>query len=125
MRRFRKITVDNIEYKWLFRYDDYDYINYPYLLIVMNASPKAALRINFPITDHFLLNSGLPATFHGKKVVINLNHPSYAAQIIHQCRETGEDFSQDGYKHFDGIKILQKIGYEIPPILLTKQPVNP
>ena len=68
MRRFRKITLVNIEYKWLFRYDHYDYINYPYLLIVMNASPKAALRITFPLTDHFLLNSGLPATFHGQQL---------------------------------------------------------
>lgn len=119
MRRFRKIIVDNIEYKWLFRYDDYDYSNYPYLLIVRKSSPKAILRINFSITEHFLLNSGLPATFYGKKVAINLNQPSYVSQIIHQCRENEDEISQNEYKHFDGIEILQKIGYEIPPILLA------
>ncbi len=47
MRRFRKIIVDNIEYKWLFRYDDYDYSNCPYLLIIKEANPKEALCIFF------------------------------------------------------------------------------
>lgn len=43
MRRFRKIVVGNVEYRWLFRYDDYDYINTPYLLILMSSAPKATL----------------------------------------------------------------------------------
>ena len=76
--------------------------------------------IYFSITNHFLLNSGLPATFHGKKVVINLNKPSYVSQIIHYCRENKEEISQAGckrgYKHLDGIKILQKTGYNIPSV---------
>ena len=78
-----------------------------------------ARRINFPIAEHFLLNSGLPAVFQGKKVVINLNQPSYVSQIIHHCRETENEIPQDGYKRLDGIEILKQIGYEIPPIFLT------
>lgn len=120
MRRFRKIIVDGVEYKWLFRYDDYDYCNAPYLLIIMKSTPKAALRINFPIAEHFLLNSGLPAAFQGKKVVINLNQPSYVSQIIHHCRETENEIPQNGYKRLDGIEILKQIGYEIPSILLIQ-----
>lgn len=65
------------------------------------------------------MNSGLPATFQGKKVVINLNQPSYVSQIIHQCKKNEEEISENGYKHFDGIEILQKIGYKINPILLA------
>ena len=65
MGTFRKIVVDNSEYMWLFRYDDYDYQRIPYLLITAKAFPKATLHINFPIKDHFLFNSGLPADFSG------------------------------------------------------------
>ena len=118
MRRFRKIIVDKIEYKWLFRYDDYDYINYPYLLIVMNSRQKATLNINFPIKEHFMLNNGLPATIQGNKVSINLNQPAYISQIIHQCRESGESFEQDGYKYLNGLEVLKEMGYEIDPIYL-------
>lgn len=113
MSRLRKIVVDNIEYKWLYRYDDYDYINYPYLLIVMDSCPKATLCIPFIIQDHFMLNSGLPAIFQGKEVLINLNQPLYISQIIRQCRENGEDFQQKGYKSLNGLNILKEIGYEI------------
>ncbi len=120
MRRFRNIIIENVEYKWLFRYDDYDYSKCPYLLIVKKSFSEETWCIYFSITNHFLLNSGLPATFHGKKVVINLNKPSYVSQIIHYCRENKEEISQAGckrgYKHLDGIKILQKTGYNIPSV---------
>lgn len=120
MRKFRKIVVDNVEYKWLFRYDDYEYINYPYLLIVKNAYPEETLRICFPITEHFLLNSGLPAVFRGAQVKINLNRPYCISQIVRYCTENEEKISQDeyktDYKGLDGIKILKEIGYRIPSV---------
>lgn len=117
MRKFRKIVVDQVEYKWLFRYDDYEYIDFPYLLIVKNSDPEETLHICFPITEHFLLNSGLPAVFQGNQVAINLNRPYYIAQIVHYCRKHKEEISQDeykiDYKRLDGIKILKEIGYRI------------
>lgn len=120
MRKFRKIVVDNIEYKWLFRYDDYEYIDFPYLLIVKNSFPEETLRICFPIAEHFLLNSGLPAIFQGNKVKINLNRPFYIAQIVRYCSKNEEEISQEehrfDYKSINGIKILQEIGYHIPSI---------
>ena len=122
MRRFRKIIVDNEEYKWLFRYDDYDYIKPPYLLIAKKSFPEETWCICFSIKEHFLLNSGFPAVFQGKKVAINLNQPLYVSQMIHYCRNNKEQVLQakkiHGYKCLDGIDILQKIGYEISPVLL-------
>lgn len=120
MRRFRKIVVDTIEYKWLFRYDDHEYWDYPYLLVVKTAVPKETLRIYFRIEDHFLLNSGFPAVFQGNAVKINLNRPFYISQIIHYCGENEGKDSLERYKasnnneiFLDGIKILQEIGYII------------
>lgn len=113
MRRFRKIIVDNIEYKWLFRYDDYDYIKCPYLLIIMYSYPKTAKNIQFPIREHFLLNSGLPAIFQENKVLINLNRPIYVSQIINQCRKNGEQWNQPGYQYLNGLEILKQLKYQI------------
>lgn len=121
MRRFRKIVVDTVEYKWLFRYDDYDYNEYPYLLVVKTAAPEETLCICFTIEDHFLLNSGFPAVFQGNEVKINLNRPFYISQIIHYCGGNEEKVSlerckarsKNKYISLNGIKILQEIGYII------------
>lgn len=112
MRRFRKITVDAIRYQWLFRYDDYEYANAPYLLLVMEAAPKSTLRVCFHIKEHFLLNSGLPVLYRGISTVINLNHPRIIAQMIRQCRENGETFRHVGCRCLDGITILEQAGYQ-------------
>ena len=84
-------------------------------------------RIYFEIAEHFLLNSGFPAVFQGKKVAINLNRPFYVSQIIQYCRNSQQtrckqrdinkeknfQTNQCGYKYFDGIEILRQTGYEI------------
>ncbi len=113
MRRFRKIIVNNQEYKWLFRYDDYDYLYYPYLLIVRNSSPETTLHIHFPIKEHFLLNSGFPAVFQGQQVSINLNRPFFIFRIIQWCGEQEELFTLAGRQYLNGIDILKKLGYVI------------
>lgn len=118
MRRFRKIIVEGIEYKWLFRYDGYDYIKCCYLLIIMTSSPQDTLCVYFPIKEHFLLNSGLPATFKGRDITIDLNQPYYISQIIHQCIQTGVKFEKNKYIKLNGLEILQKIGYHIPSAFL-------
>ena len=119
MRRFRNITVDHMEYKWLFRYDDYDYIYFPYLLVVPKSSPETTLRIVFPIKEHFLLNSGFPAVFQGQQVSINLNRPFFVSQIIQWCREQEALFSRTGYQSLNGLDILKAIGYEVSNGIFT------
>lgn len=113
MGKFRKIIVDNSEYMWLFRYDDYDYQNFPYLLITTKAFPKAALHISFAIKEHFLLNSGLPAAFQGERVSINLNQPLFISQIIQQCCKQVDFSNLSGYHYLNGLDILRTIGYEL------------
>lgn len=117
MRRFRKITVANSEYKWLFRFDDYDYQNLPYLLVIMCSRPASSLKIFFPIHEHFLLNSGLSAVLNGNAVLLNMNRPLFVSQIIEQCQKNGETFDHKGCRHLNGLKILEEIGYKIPDIL--------
>lgn len=125
MRRFRKIIIENVEYKWFFRKN----AEIPYLLIAKKDVPEKTLRIKFPITEFFILNSGLPATFQGKEVIINLNQPFYISQIIQYCRNhVKEDLvkenlepklsaarNQHSSQDLDGIKILEQIGYHIHP----------
>ena len=113
MRKFRKIVVDNLEYKWLFRYDDYDYIFFPYLLILAESFPETTLCISFPMKEHFLLNSGFPAVFQGQQVSINLNRPFFISQIIQWCRKQKDLFGQTGYQYLTGLDILKAIGYEV------------
>lgn len=113
MGKFRKIIVDDSEYMWLFRYDGYDYQNYPYLMITTKVFPKATLRINFPIKEHFLLNSGLPAVFQEERVSINLNQPLFISQIIQECCKQVDLSNLTGYHHLNGLDILGTIGYEL------------
>ena len=113
MGKFRKIIVDNSEYMWLFRYDGYDYQNFPYLLITAKAFPKATLHINFPIKEHFLLNSGLPAVFQGQRVSIIWNQPLFISQIIQQCSKQADLSNLTGYHYLNGLEILKTAGYEL------------
>lgn len=117
-RHFRKIVVGNVEYKWLFRYDNYDYQNYPYLLIFMTFYPNTTMKVIFNIKEHFILNSGLSAIYRGNNILINLNQPVFTAQIIEQCRKNGENFKHKGYKCIDGLEILKEAGYEIEPVFV-------
>ena len=118
MERFRRIVVDNATYQWLFRYHGHDYHKKPYLLIVKEAVPDKSLKIEFSITDHFLLNSGLPAVFQSNQTVINLNRPKLISQIIRYCLDHEDEIPWDKYKPLNGISILKKMGFEIPPIFL-------
>ena len=63
MGKFRKIIVDNSEYMWLFRYDGYDYQNFPYLLITAKAFPKAKYSLQGTTQGNGLTGSILPVRF--------------------------------------------------------------
>ncbi len=116
MRRFRKIVVNGTEYRWLLRFDDYDYQYPPYLLVIKSACPRSTLKIGFPVREHYLLNEGLPAFYKGDSVFINLNRPLVVSRIIAQCVKDGEAFEQEGYRYLNGVKILEEAGYEIDSI---------
>ncbi len=118
MERFRKIVVDNATYQWLFRYHRHDYRKKPYLLIIKDTTPDKALKIEFPITDHFLLNSGLPAVFQGNQTVINLNRPKLISQIIQYCLDHEDEIPWNEHKPLNGISILESMGFEIPAVFL-------
>lgn len=118
MERFRKIVVDNATYQWLFRYHGHGYRKKPYLLIIKDTAPDRVLKIEFSITDHFLLNSGLPTVFQGNQTVINLNLPILISQIIQYCLDHEDEIPWDEHRPLNGISILQKMGFEIPPIFL-------
>lgn len=118
MERFRKIVVDDAAYQWLFRYRGHDYRKKPYLLIIKDTVPDKVLKIEFSITDHFLLNSGLPAAFQGEQTVINLNRPKLISQIIQYCLDHEDEIPWNEHGPLNGIRILQKMGFEIPPVFL-------
>ena len=118
MERFRKIVVVDATYQWLFRYHGHNYRKKPYLLIIKDTAPDKALKIEFPITDHFLLNIGLPAVFRGEQTVINLNRPKLISQIIRYCLGHEDEIPWDEHRPLNGISILQKMGFEILLIFL-------
>ena len=66
----------------------------------------------------FLLNSGLPAVFQGNQTVINLNRPKLISQIIRYCLDHEDEIPWDEHKPLNGVNILKKMGFEIPPIFL-------
>lgn len=61
--------------------------------------------------DHFMLNSGLPATLHGQVTAINLNLPKLVADNIRCCILEGVGFSEKKVWLFDGASILTHLGY--------------
>lgn len=113
MKKFRKIVIDNFEYRCLYHVDDYDYLSCPYLLVVPVSNPKSDIKIYFSIKEHYLLNSGFPAKFNGEDVSINLNKPSFVAEIICQCKKIIADFDGQKRCNIDGIDILNQLGYEL------------
>lgn len=113
MRQFRKIVVDGAAFRWLFRYDDYDYIYPSYLLFLPAGSPRAEIRVVFRgVQDKFPLNEGLAAIKDGEPVQINLNQPRYVAELLRHCLQQQVDFSEKPRWDFDGYAALRELGYK-------------
>lgn len=121
MKKLRKIVVEGIEYKWRFRNSSLIHHEPAYLLIVKSDNPKEMLKLYFNINDSFLLNSGFPMTFDNEQILVNLNQPQFAAQIIHHCKADKTSFVSGKINSLDGVKVLQGMGYEIAPIFLEKE----
>lgn len=116
MHSFRKIVADGVKFRWLFRYDDYDYCFPSYLLFLPVGIPRAEIRVIFRgIQDKFLLNEGLTAIKDGKPLLINLNQPGYAAEILRFCMQQGVNFSEKQRWEFDGNSVLLDLGYQTFP----------
>ncbi len=111
-KHFRKIVVDDVEYKWMYQVDDYDHIYSPYLLIVPAEMPKATLDVYFKANNDWMFNKGFPMTLNGEEVHINLNRPFYVAEMIRQCLKDGFEFKDKSRVGIDGVKVLQELGYE-------------
>lgn len=112
MRKFRKIVVDDVTFRWLFRYDDYDYIYPSYLLFLPAGIPRAEIRIVFRgVQDKFPLNEGLTAVKNGKYLQINLNQPGYVAELLRYCLQQ-VDFSKKPRWDFEGYTVLRAMGYQ-------------
>lgn len=111
MQRFRKIVVNGLEYKWMYRQGRKG--KPPYLLVAAKAAPQITLRLVFSAGDDFCLNSGFPAAFQGERVVINLNQPALIAQIIQWLQEQKDLLNGAKEQKLDGIALLKALGYEL------------
>lgn len=116
MGKLSKIVIDNKAYKWRYRYDDHDYSQPSYLLILPEYGKKSEIRVYFSLIDKpiekFILNCGLKAKKDGEDVVINLNQPKFISEIIIFLLSYKVDFSLEKvYKFDNGEQILKSIGY--------------
>ena len=115
MAAFRKIVVKGAEYLWQYSFDDYDYQNDSFL-VVKSADKKGKLIIYFRTEKwdygYCPFNKGVPAIFQNEPVVINLNQPRFAAEIIAFALSRLPMGLLGTVEMHDGINILHEIGYE-------------
>ncbi len=117
VKRFRKIVVNDVEYKWLFKIDNSSENWFSYILISPKDFPKNTFCIKFDFAAQYLLNTGFPAIFRGERVNINLNEPLYVSQIIKYCQNNYKGlFEKKGYQYLNGTDILSALGYEFSVI---------
>jgi len=117
LKKLRKIVVHGETYLWRHNYYDCDYSVPLYLLILLEKNRTAGVRIKFPLKDiseieKCMLTSGFKATKNNLEVMINLNKPSYIAEIIQYLANDKIDFSK-GKKHLveNGLQLLNEMGY--------------
>jgi len=116
METFRRIIINSKEYLWKYSFDDYDYQN-DSSLVVKSADKKGKLIIYFRTDkqDHGYcpFSKGVTATFHNEPIIINLNHPRFAAELIaFALNKLQFDCLSGTVRMNDGIKMLHDIGYE-------------
>ncbi len=117
MKKLRKIIVDGQEYKWKYKYDDYDYCFPTYLLILPQFDRKSEIKIIFnkllPPLNITTLNTGVKAIRYGSEVMINLNQPGFTVELLRHLLNNDIDFSkQKRYIFENGEELLNKLGYE-------------
>lgn len=57
----------------------------------------------------------MPCLYQGEKLAINLNEPKYIAQLITYLIQHNQNLKTE---HFDGMEILEKLGYTLAPIFM-------
>lgn len=117
----RKILINQTTYYWHFRYTK-PYSEPPYITIIHSIDGrKICWRIRFKVKEHFLLNQGMPCLYQGEKLAINLNEPKYIFQLITYLIQHNQNLKTE---HFDGMEILEKLGYTIAPIFIYDNKMN-
>jgi len=116
MATFRKIVVNDKEYQWKFTLDEFYYEGDSHL-VIRSGDKKGKMIIHFRTGkfDHGFcpFNKGLPATYKGEPVAINLNQPRFIAEIITYRLSQQQTDSLTG--HFEtryGLEMLHDMGYE-------------
>ena len=117
---FRKITVRGKSFLWTYSFDDYDY-QLDSNIVIKDCGKKGKLVVRFRAAkgkdgwgEHGKcpFNKGLHAKKGGEEVVLNLNRPKFAAEILEHIldnRPKGSEF--DSTEYYDGISILNDLGY--------------
>jgi hypothetical protein len=132
---FRNISVDGSDYLWQYSFDDSDYMLPSRLVfrsnndsakrgkLVIGFSQKSPLPQHNTIIGYCPFNRGLPARKDDVDVIINLNRPRFAAELLGYCLEyrLGGQFPDTTLEFNDGIEMLYELGY-LFEYMLTKGP---
>lgn len=113
MSSLRKITVHGQAFLWKYTFDDYDCWNHSRLFI-KSAAQKGQLIVHFQAAPpgYCPFNEGVPAVYRGEPVVINLNRPRFAAEILAYALEQHIDFQTGVTEITNGLAILKGLGYD-------------
>lgn len=114
-KKFRKLVINKKEYYWTYHYDDYDYIENTYLLILPLFDKKAEIYIIFeklfpPI--HYTAHCMTSAFKNGESIIFNLNQPKFTAEFIDYIMKNKVDFTQQKRYSFCAENLLKELGYE-------------
>lgn len=115
MALFRKIVVGGHEYEWKYTFDDYDWQE-PSHLVFRSVDRKLKIILYFRSPGWEIgkcpFNAGLPAVKDGRPVIMNMNRPGIAAELLRYLLEYRLWPSSRGILVFrDGLDILHELGY--------------
>ena len=112
---FRRISVKDKEFLWLYSFDDDDRQN-DSIVIVKDCLRKGKLVLHFKTGSHDYgycpFNKGLAAMKNQQHTEINLNRPSLIVELLthvldYRLFDDGFDTTHD----LNGIEILKELGY--------------
>lgn len=112
----RKITINGELFLWRFSYSEQTYAETAFLALVSMKNRNCRIRIYFPLPaclEKNMLNLGFKVLKNGADVVLNLNRPKYAAEIIQVLFDySAIDLNVNKtYEFLNGFALLTKAGY--------------
>ncbi|MFB6366320.1 hypothetical protein ACFCP7_20065 [Paenibacillus elgii] len=112
-KTMRKIVVRNRTYFWNHK-GNRDFVCHS-TLTLCTENRKLRIILNFKTHDTFTagnpLNEGLFMTRGEENIVINLNQPRFAAEMLQYVLDHKLDDTSVGQYHFNGNHILLELGY--------------